>query len=151
MSLRSTFSLPEEEEEPVGVEVWWPQGGLNTGNSKRPSLCCGGRGGGTSPGHSEGVEGPGENPPSSLVHTRTPGRVPHVCSSYSPPQGLPRDRLQGPVWGSFLLPYQVEGRCWQDEGTPGGVLHTWAPSSSGLALGLSRFLLGHTPAEGPPR
>lgn len=43
MSLRSTFSLPEEEEEPVGlVAMGWTQlRGL-----KGPSLCYGSGGGG---------------------------------------------------------------------------------------------------------
>lgn len=105
--------------------MWWPQGGLGTDNSKGPSLCCGSGGGHFPSGTVREWKGL-VRAPISLVHTRTPGRVPYACSSYSPPQGLPRDQLQGPMWGPSLLPYQVEGRCWQAKGTPGGVLHAWA-------------------------
>lgn len=91
----------------------WPQGGLSTDDSKGHLLCCGSGGGYFPFGHNEGVIGPGQGPHISFgPHQGPQASSPRHVLHYFPPQGLPRDQLQEPVWGSLLLPSQVESRCW---------------------------------------
>lgn len=91
MSLRSTFSLPEEEEEPVGVvAIGWAQlRGL------QGTLILLWQWGGHFPlRHSERVIGSGQGPPSSLAQARSPRHV--LFIPY--PRGCPGTSFGGQRW-----------------------------------------------------